>query len=295
MAIKSARRLEKLPQYVFVAIAKKIAEMRSAGHDVIALHIGSPDMPPPEHVIAALSSSAGEITHHGYAGYTGTPGLRKAIAQYYSERFNVTVDPSTEVLPLIGSKEGLVHLSMAYLDSGDIALVPDPSYPTYAMSAILAGAEAHSYPLAADSNFMPDLEGIPDDVLSRARMLWVSYPNNPTGVVASVGDYAKMVEFADRHNLLLCSDNPYSDVTFDGVRAPSVFEADGAMDVAVEFNTLSKTYNMAGWRVGMFVGNQDTVKALLKVKSNVDSGLFRAVCDAAEVAIRETPRSWIED
>ncbi|MCH7540529.1 MAG: aminotransferase class I/II-fold pyridoxal phosphate-dependent enzyme, partial [Proteobacteria bacterium] len=189
MAIKSARRLEKLPPYVFAVIGKKVAEMRAAGHDVIGLHVGSPDMPPPEQVVAALSSSAGDVTHHGYAGYSGTPGLREAIALYYSERFDVTLDPSTEVLPLIGSKEGLANLSMAYLDRGDIALVPDPGYPTYAMSAALADAEAYAYPLIAESNFLPDLEGIPDDVLSRARMLWINYPNNPTSAVATLEDF----------------------------------------------------------------------------------------------------------
>lgn len=292
---KSAQRLDRLPPYPFAVIGKKIASMRADGADVIGLHMGSPDMPPPDSVINHLESSARESSHHGYAGFTGTPGLRSAIADYYSERFGVSLDPSTEVLPLIGSKEGIAHIALSYLDAGDVALVPDPGYPTYAMGAAMAGGEPCLYALDADNGFLPDLDSIPADLLERARIMWINYPNNPTGAVATLDDYARLVNFAREHDLLLCSDNPYADVTFDGYRAPSLLEVDGAKDVSVEFNSLSKTYNMAGWRVGMCVGSAEAVKALLAVKSNVDSGLFRAVCDAAELAIRETPQVWIDE
>ena len=294
MPVHPAKRLDNLPPYAFAVIGKKIAAMRADGCDVIGLHMGSPDLPPPDSVVEELAQSARDPSHHGYAGFTGTPGLREAIAAYYGERFGVALDPSTEILPLIGSKEGLAHMSLAYLDPGDIALVPDPGYPTYAMGAAMAGGEPYSFSLASENGFLPDLDAIPADVLDRARILWVDYPNNPTGAVASLDDLAAMVDFAREHGLLLCSDNPYADVTFDGYRAPSLLEVEGAREVAVEFNSLSKTYNMAGWRVGMCVGNADAIQALLAVKSNVDSGLFRSVCDAAELAICETPRVWIE-
>jgi LL-diaminopimelate aminotransferase len=291
---KSARRLDNLPPYAFAALGRKLATMRGEGKDVIGLHIGSPDLPPPDHVVDALNHAAHDPAKHGYAGFTGTPGLREAIAGYYDERFGVQLDPSTEVLPLIGSKEGIAHMALAYLDAGDVALVPDPGYPTYGMGTVLAGGEPHTFGLSSGNGFMPVLEDLPADVLGRTRIMWVNYPNNPTGAAASLDDLAAMVEFAREHDILLCSDNPYADVTFDGYRAHSILEVDGAKDVAVEFNSLSKTYNMAGWRVGMCVGSAEALKALLAVKSNVDSGLFRAVCDASEEAIRGTSREWIE-
>lgn len=292
---RSAQRLDNLPPYPFAVLGKKVNAMRGEGKDVIGLHIGSPDLPPPDNVVEALNRSAHDPAHHGYAGFTGTPGFREALTEYYAGRFEVELDPSSEILPLIGSKEGLAHMAMAYLDAGDVALVPDPGYPTYVMGTVLAGGETHAFPLNSNNGFMPILDGIPADVLKRARMLWINYPNNPTGAVASLDDLAVLVDFARQHDILLCSDNPYADITFDGYRAHSVLEVDGAKDVAVEFNSLSKTYNMAGWRVGMCVGNADAIKALLAVKSNVDSGLFRAICDASEEAVRVTSPDWIAE
>jgi LL-diaminopimelate aminotransferase len=292
---EAAQRLEVLPPYAFAVIGRKVAALRAAGKDVIGLHIGSPDLPPPDHVVEMMDRSAQNPANHGYAGFKGTPGLREAIAEYYAGRFGVSLDPSSEVLPLIGSKEGIAHMALAYIDPGDVALVPDPAYPAYAMGTAMAGGEAYAFPLNASNDFLPDLVSIPQDVLERTRVIWVNYPNNPTGAVASREALSELVAFARRHDVLLCADNPYADVTFDGYRASSILEVEGAKDVAVEFNSLSKTYNMAGWRVGMCVGSAEAAGALLAVKSNVDSGLFRVVCDAAETAIRHTPREWIDE
>jgi LL-diaminopimelate aminotransferase len=271
-----------------------VSALRSEGKDVIGLHIGSPDLPPPDHVVDVLERSARNPAHHGYTGFIGTPGLREAIADYYERRFGVAFDPSSEVLPLIGSKEGIAHLALAYLDPGDVALIPDPGYPAYATGTVLAGGEPVWYPLQSENSFLPDLDRLNGAALERARILWVNYPNNPTGAVAGLEALSEIVAFALEHGLVLGYDNPYADVTFDGYRAHSIFEVDGAKEVAIEFNSLSKTWNMAGWRVGMAVASPEIVKALQNVKSNVDSGLFRVVCDAAEEAIRHTSPAWIE-
>ncbi|HEC23161.1 MAG TPA: aminotransferase class I/II-fold pyridoxal phosphate-dependent enzyme [Chloroflexi bacterium] len=288
-----ASRLENIPPYPFVARAERIRELKAGGHDVIRLDIGNPDLPPHPAVIEALYNSAQNPANHGYGGYAGKPALRRAFADYYARRFGVSLDPEREVLPLIGSKEGLINIGLALLNPGDVVLVPDPAYLTYSRGALLAEAEPYRVPLVPERNFMPDLESIPPEVLARARLLWINYPNNPTGAVASKDELAGIVDFCREHDILLCSDNPYADVTFDGVRAHSVLEVPGAKEIAVEFNSLSKTYNMAGWRVGVCVGNAEMVNALLRIKSNVDSGLFLAIQDAACVALNEVGKDWI--
>lgn len=288
-----AQRLNNLPPYVFATIGRKVRALQEQGVDVIRIDIGSPDLPPPPAVVEALSDAARDPHRHGYGGFFGTPALRKAIADYYDRRFGVRLDPESEVLPLIGSKEGIFHLPMAFVDPGDVVLAPEPGYPTYRVPAQLVGGELHLMPLLAENDFLPDLDAIPGDVLARARVLWLSYPNNPTTAVAGVDFFEQAVAFAHEHGLLLAHDNPYADTTWDGYVAPSILQVPGAKDVAVEFNSLSKTYHMAGWRVGMVVGNAEAVGALARLKSNVDSGIFRAVQDAAVIALTQTDEAWL--
>lgn len=290
----AADRLEHVPPYPFAAIGKRVRELRALGHDVITLDIGSPDLPPHPAVVEALHKSALDQTHHGYGGFTGIGELREAFAGYYARRFGAEFDPDKEVMPLIGSKEGIVNIALALVNPGDVVLVPNPGYIAYDRGAILAGGVPYPVRLKREDHFLPALDEIPADVLKKARLLWINYPNNPTGAVASLAELGKIVDFCREHDILLCSDNPYADVTFDGTRAPSVMQIPGADEIAVEFNSLSKTYNMAGWRVGVCVGSAAMIDALLRVKSNVDSGLFRAVQDAACVALNETDDSWLE-
>ncbi len=295
MPFDPTQRLASIPAYPFAVLGKRIAELNKAGRDVIRLDMGSPDLPPPPRVVEALAESTRNASNHGYAAFNGTPALRGAFAGYYRRRFGVDLDPATQVLPLIGSKEGIANLALAWLDPGDIALVPDPAYPVYEMGAILAGASSHAVRLVAERGFMPDLDSIPQRVLDKARLLWINYPNNPTGAVATLEGLERIVAFCRQHHLLLCSDNPYADVTFDDFQAPSVLQIDGAVDVAVEFNSLSKLYNMAGWRVGVCVGNTQVIDALGCVKSNIDSGIFRSIQDAATVALNEIDDDWIRE
>ncbi len=295
MEFELSERLKTIPPYAFAAISSRVRELELQGKDIIRLDMGSPDMPPPPAVVEALYESARQPNHHGYAGFAGIPRLREAFSAYYSRRFGVSVDAETEVLPLIGSKEGIVHLNLAFLDPGDVVLIPDPAYPSYERGARLADAEPYFVRLDPENRFQPDLNVIPANILARAKMMWVNYPNNPTGAVATLEDYEQIVAFCKSHDILLCSDNPYAEVSFDGVDPPSVLCVAGAKESAVEFNSLSKAYNMAGWRVGACVGNSQVVQGLLHCKSNVDSGMFRAVMEAAIVALNETDQDWIEE
>jgi LL-diaminopimelate aminotransferase len=295
-------RLTNLPAYPFAIWAEHIADARRRGLDVIRLDVGSPDMPPPDAVIQRLCRSARQPDSHGYPSYRGIPALRRAIAEYYARRFDVGLDPDSEVVPLIGSKEGLVNLSLAALDPGDLALVPDPGYAPYARGAILAGGEICTFPLLPEHGFLPDLDAIPSEVADQAVLIWLNYPNNPTGATADLDFFTRAVDFARRHGLLLCHDAPYADITYDDpstslgdrYRAPSVLQVPGASEVAVEFNSLSKMANMAGWRVGMAVGNARALEALSRVKSNVDSGIFRPLQEAAIEALSTDPE-WIAE
>ncbi len=282
---KAARRLGRIPRYPFADVVRRITELEAQGVDVINLGIGSPDLPTPPHIVEALREAALDPVTHRYPGYAGLPELRQAIAGYYARRFGVTLDPDSQVLPLIGSKEGIAHAPLAWTDPGDVVLVPDPGYPAYAAGALLAGAEPHPVPLRPETGFLPNLEVIPVETLARARLLWLNYPNNPTGAVATGDFFRQAIALAREYGLLIAHDAAYCDVTYDGYVAPSILEFPGAEQVAVEFNSLSKTYNMGGWRVGMAVGNAEALAALAQVKSNVDTGIFPGVQRAAIAAL----------
>lgn len=288
-----AKRLQNMPEYIFAIISQKVRKMELDGTDVIRMDIGSPDLPPAEFVMDALDASTRKSNHHGYSGYRGIPRFREAVARYYKNRFDIDLDSESEVLPLIGSKEGIVNLTLAYLDAGDTVLVPAIGYPSYAMGAKLAGADICYVDMPAEDGFILDLDSISDEVADKAKILWCNYPNNPTGAVADMGFYEDIVTFCKKHDILLASDNPYCDVTFDDYNAPSVLQVAGAKDVAVEFMSLSKTYNMAGWRLGAAVGSKEALKNLLHVKSNVDSGHFIPVYDAGISAIDNTKKEWL--
>ncbi len=292
--VRIAKRMDNIPPYIFAAVSKLIASKQAEGMDVINLGIGSPDLTPPQFIVDAMNAAAQEAVSHRYPSYSGLPELREAIADWYAQRFGVDLDPSREVVPLIGSKEGIAHVAQALIDPGDIALVPDPGYPTYSKGTILADGEVYFMPLLGENNFLPDLEAIPADVLERARCIWINYPNNPTGAVAPLSFFEEVISFARENDIAVMADNPYSDVTFDGYNAPSFLEVEGAREVGVEFNSLSKLYNMAGWRVGMAVGNETIIGALTRVKSNVDTGIFRPLQIGAIAALRGD-QSWLAE
>ncbi len=289
-----ANRLRTLPPYAFALLNQRIRELNAQGMDVIGLDIGSPDMPPPDVVIDALERSARDPGHHSYGGYKGTPEFRQAIADYYLRRFGVAVDPETQVLPLIGSKEGIVNLSLAYLDRGDLALMPEIGYPSYPNGAHLAGADMRRMQVDPAGGYLPDFDSVPKDALARAKLLWINYPNNPTGATAEQDFYQRAVDFCNQHHLLLVSDNPYVEVTYDGYVAGSALQVPDALNCTLEFVSCSKSYNMAGWRLGAAVGSAEAVSTLLRIKSNVDSGHFRPILDAGVVAIEQVAQDWID-
>jgi LL-diaminopimelate aminotransferase len=291
----SAARLDRLPPYVFAVLNERLRGMETAGIDVIRLDIGSPDMPPPDFVVERLYHAAQNADNHGYSGYRGLAAYREAVARYYQRRFGVTIDPDKHVLPLLGSKEGIVNLCLAYADQGDVILIPDVSYPSYAQGARLAGAEIQWLPVTQSTGYKPDYTQIPEVVTGPAKLLWLNYPNNPTGAVADLDFYRRSVHYCAEHDILLASDNPYVDVTFDGYVAPSALQVDGALDHVIEFVSLSKSHNMAGWRLGAAVGSQKALQALLRIKSNMDSGHFNAVYEAGIAALDDTPQSWIDE
>jgi LL-diaminopimelate aminotransferase len=281
-----ARRLDRLPSYLFVEINRKIAELRARGKDIIDFGIGDPDLPTPSHIIERMCQAAHDPVNHRYPETDGLPKLRQAIAEWYERRFGVTLDPAKEVLPLLGSKEGIGHMALCFIEPGDLALVPDPGYPPFSRGTILAGGEPYSMPLKEENDFLPDFEAIPDGVADKAKLMWLNYPNNPTGAVADLAFFEKAVHFARQHNLAICHDAPYTEVAFDGYKPPSFMQVPGAKKIGVEFHSLSKTYHMTGWRIGMMVGNADMVNALFKVKSNLDSGIPQAIQYAAVEALR---------
>jgi LL-diaminopimelate aminotransferase len=253
--MKLAKRMEKLPPYLFVEITRKIAEKKAKGEDVVSFGIGDPDFPTPPHIINRLCQTAQEPANHRYPETVGLPELRRAIAGWYENRFGVSLDAEKEVLPLMGAKEGIVHIALCLLDPGDIALVPDPAYPPYTMGTILAGGRPYYLPLTEENNFLPDLEAIPNDILKQAKLLWLNYPNNPTGAVADLDLFKRVVSLTRQYNIAVCHDAAYTEVTFDGYRPVSFMQIEGAKEVGVEFHSLSKSYNMTGWRIGMVVGS----------------------------------------
>jgi LL-diaminopimelate aminotransferase len=282
--MKPAKRAQDLPVLFFAELNRKISELKAANIEVIKLDAGSPDLPPDPRLIEALKQAADDPTKHNYGGYGGQPHFRQAIIDYYGRRFGVTLDPS-ELIPLIGSKEGIVNMHLAWLDPGDLSLIPDPCYPSYLFAPMLAGGQTERFRLLPERGWLPDLANIPTETAKAARMLWLNYPNNPTGGTATREFFAEAVDFCRQFEILLCHDAPYADVTFDGHVAPSVLEVPGAKDVAIEFNSLSKTYSLAGWRVGMAVGNQVAVTALAKVKTQIDSGMAKPIQDMAVDAL----------
>lgn len=283
--MRIAERVRTLPPYLFAAIEQQIAERRAAGIDVISLGIGDPDLPTPDHIVEALAEGARDPATHQYPSNQGEPRFREAVADFYATRFGVTLDPSEQIVPLLGAKEGIAHICQVLLDPGDVALAADPGYPVYVNGPLLADGVARHLPLVPALGFQPDLEAIPAETLERAKMLFVSYPNNPTGAVIEDDFFARLVAFAREHDIVVVHDNAYADITFDGYVAPSFLATPGASEVGVEVFSLSKSYNMTGWRAGAVVGDREVVDAYWRLKTNVDSGMFGAVQRAAVAAL----------
>ncbi len=294
MKLELADRLKKLPPYLFAEIDRMKREVIQSGSDVIDLGVGDPDLPTPPHIIDALRRAALDPANHRYALDLGMPVLRQAIAEWYARRFGVRLDPSTEVLPLIGSKEGIGHIPFAFVNPGDVVLVPDPGYPVYQATTILAGGEPYRMPLKENNGFLPDFGSIPKEICRRAKLMFINYPNNPTAAVCDKGFFASVVEFARRHGVIVCHDAAYTELAFDGFRSPSFLEVEGAKEVGIEFHSLSKTYSMTGWRIGFAVGRTDVIAGLGKIKSNLDSGIFQAI-QLAGVAALNGPQDFLAE
>ncbi|MBN2233181.1 MAG: LL-diaminopimelate aminotransferase [Deltaproteobacteria bacterium] len=280
-----ADRIQQLPPYLFAAIDKKKAEVRARGMEIIDLGVGDPDLPTPGHIVASLQTAAARPEHHRYPSYVGMPGFRAAAADWFRRRFDVTLDPATEMLSLIGSKEGVAHFPLAFVNPGDYVLVPDPGYPVYGVATSFAGGIPYRMPLKEENGFLPDFDAIPADILDRAAMMFLNYPNNPTGAVADEAFFVRAIAVARRHNIIVCHDAAYSELAYDGYRPLSFLQVPGAREVGIELHSLSKTYNMTGWRIGFAAGNAAIVNGLGKVKTNIDSGAFEAVQAAAITAL----------
>ncbi len=292
--MKFTQRVQQLPPYLFVEISRRIAAKRAEGKRVVTFGIGDPDLATPDPVLEELKEASHRRPNHRYPETEGLPEFRQAVAGWYSDRFGVELDPGKEVMSLIGAKEGIGHIALGLLEPGDIALQPDPAYPVYNVGTLFSGAEPYWLPLTEESGWLPDLDAIPDDVARKAQVLWLNYPNNPTGAVAELDYFERAVDFCRKHDIALLHDACYTEVAFDGYRPVSALQVAGAKDVCLEFHSLSKSYNMTGWRIGMAVGNADLVRALFLVKSNLDSGVSQAV---QEMGIRamETSQEEIDE
>lgn len=288
-----ARRLAKLPPYLFAEIDRMKQEAIRRGMDIINLGIGDPDLPTPPHIVRRMQEASADPRNHQYPSYEGMLSFRQAVADWYSKRFGVTLDPETEVLSLIGSKEGIGHIPLAFVDPGGIVLIPDPGYPVYQAGAVFAEGVPYFMPLTRERSFLPDLDAIPSEVLKKARILFLNYPNNPTAAVAPRAFFAEAVAFARRHRMILCHDAAYSEVAYDGYLPESILAVEGAKDVAIEYHSLSKTYNMTGWRIGFAVGCRKVLSGLGRIKTNLDSGVFQAVQEAA-IAALSGPQECVE-
>ncbi|MFA4935400.1 MAG: LL-diaminopimelate aminotransferase [Candidatus Methanoperedens sp.] len=280
-----ADRINSLPPYLFAAIDKAKAEVIKKGVDVINLSIGDPDLPTPQHIVEAMKKSLDNPARHRYPSYEGMLSFRTAAAKWYKKTMNVELNPEDEVLTLIGSKEGIAHIPLAFLNPGDVSLVPDPAYPVYNIGSILADGKPYKMPLLAENDFLPDLDAIPSNIAKKAKLMFINYPNNPTSAIASLKFFEEVVDFANENDIIVIHDNAYSEMTYDGYKAPSFLNVSGAKDVGIEVHSLSKTYNMTGWRLGFAVGNRDILAGLGKVKTNVDSGAFEAVQEAGIAAL----------
>jgi len=279
--VTPSSRVEKIPPYLFARIDKKKEEARNRGIDLIDFSIGDPDIPTPKNIVKKMQEAIKDPANHRYPSYEGMIEFRKTVANWYQKRFNVTLDPQKEVIALIGSKEGIAHLPWAYLDRGDIALIPSPGYPVYRITTLLSGGKPYIMPLREQNRFLPDFDIIPKNILEKAKIMFINYPNNPTGAHADELFYRKVIKLAKEYNILVCHDAAYSEVTYDGYRALSILQFDISKKYSIEFHSLSKTYCMTGWRIGFAVGNRDAIYNLGKLKTNIDSGVFQAIQYAA--------------
>ncbi|MBU4349208.1 LL-diaminopimelate aminotransferase, partial [bacterium] len=278
--MKIAQRIQNVPPYLFAEIDKKKEEALKKGVDIINLGIGDTDQPTPDNIIEKLIESVKNPKTHNYPPYQGTAKFRQAIASWYKNRFGVDLDPDNEVMALIGSKEGIAHIFLAFIDPGDFSLIPDPAYPVYKTGTLFANGFPYIMPLLEENNFLPDLDKIDEEIAQRAKLMFINYPNNPTAAIADKNFFEKVVKFAKKYDILVCHDFAYSEMTFDGYKANSFLEVDGAKEVGIEFHSLSKTYNMTGWRLGFVVGNKEAISALSIIKTNIDSGVVKAIKEA---------------
>jgi len=294
MKIEKSERLKSLPPYLFKEIDRQKDEARARGIDIIDLGVGDPDMPTPPHIIRTLEKAANDSANHKYPSYTGMDTFNKAVAGWYKKRFNVNLDPAKEVVTLIGSKEGIAHIPLAFINPGDMALVPNPGYPVYEIGVKFAGGDVYSMNLLKENDYLPDLDAVPEDVAQKAKLMFINYPNNPTSAVADMVFFDKLVSYAKKHEIIVCHDAAYTEMAFDEYKPISFLEADGAMETGIEFHSLSKTYNMTGWRIGFAVGRAEVIQALGQVKSNIDSGAFQAV-QIAGIAALEGDQTCIDE
>lgn len=285
--MKYSKRIQEIPPYPFADLDRKKSALKAKGLDLINLSIGDPDLPTPAAIVEKMKTAVAKPQNHGYPAYDGAPFFKEAVARWFASRFGKTLDPQTEVCALIGSKEGIANLHGAFVDPGEVVLVPSPGYPVYAIGTRFAGGEPYFMPLKKENGFLPDLKAIPSDIARRARLMHLNYPNNPTAALATDDFYAEAVAFAKKHDLMISSDAAYTEIYFDGRKPKSILETAGAKEVAIEFHSLSKTFNMTGWRIGFAVGNPEIVAGLAKIKTNIDSGPFTAVQEAAAFALEQ--------
>lgn len=283
--MEEALRIKALPPYLFARIDEKIAKAKAKGVDVISLGIGDPDLPTPAPIVEKLAEAAHNPENHRYPSYVGMIEFRRAVADWYRRRSGIILDPEREVVTLIGSKEGIAHIALCYLDPGDYALVPDPGYPVYGIGTLLAGGVPYIMPLKEGNGFLPDFDAIPAETAQKAKLMYLNYPNNPTAAVADEAFYLKAIAFAKKYDIVICHDAAYSEIAFDGYRPLSFLEIPGAKDVGIEFHSMSKTFNMTGWRIGWAAGNARVIEALGRIKSNIDSGVFQAVQEASVLGL----------
>jgi len=283
--VELASRVKNLPPYLFATIDRMKQDAKAKGVDLIDLSIGDPDIPTPGHIVEAMKTAVGKAEHHKYPSYEGMFSYREAVADWYRRRFDVTIDPAVEALSLIGSKEGIGHIPLAFIEPGDVALVPSPGYPVYPVSVLFAGGTSHMMPLTHENGFLPDFQAIPEETLKKSKLMFINYPNNPTSASAPRAFYEEVIELASKYNIIVCHDAAYSEIYFDEEKPLSFMQIDGAKEVGIEFHSLSKTYNMTGWRIGFAVGNREVIAGLGKIKSNLDSGIFQAVQEASITAL----------
>jgi LL-diaminopimelate aminotransferase len=292
--VRTANRISKLPPYLFAEIDRRVAKAKERGADIISFGVGDPDLPTPPHIVQALTDAARDPATHGYPSYTGMPEFRAAIARYYERRFGVSLDPDEQIQPLVGSKEGIFHLPVAFVDPGDVALVPDPAYPVYETGTILVHGTPVYMPLLAENAFFPDLSSLAPEAIEQARVMWLNYPCNPTAATVEIEAFERAVQFCRANDIVLAHDAAYTEITFDGHVAPSVLQVDGALECAVEFGSLSKTFNMTGWRIGWVAGASHAIEAMKRLKTNIDSGVFDAV-QRAGIAALDGPQDYVQE